>query len=339
MAGTFLGKDSVELAIVTRGGFIESRHLGSAAVVDADGELLLSLGDVRTPVFPRSTLKFVQALASLEAGARLDGEHLAIACASHVGTPLHIALVRDVLGRAGLDESALQCPATWPADRACRDSLIRSGEPSAKVYMECSGKHAGFLAACSAAGWPVESYLHPDHPLQKLIRESLARFAGEQVSTTSVDGCGAPIHAISLAGLARAMSRFATSQASSPFGIFRNAAKIWQATLQHPWTIAGNGRPDSVVIEELGVLAKTGAEGVLVLVAPDGTSVALKALDGSTRAIMLPGLQLLVATGAVDPARAEAVLPKLRLGITGGGQTVGGIMLGSDIPSVIDRKS
>lgn len=337
MAGTFLGKDSVELAVVTRGGFIESRHLGAAAVVDAEGQTLLSLGDVRAPIFPRSTLKFVQALASLEAGAPLDGEHLAIACASHVGAPLHIALVRDILGRAGLDESALQCPATWPADRASRDSLIRSGEPSAKIFMECSGKHAGFLAACAAAGWPIDSYLQVDHPLQKLVRDSLARFAGEQVSITSVDGCGAPIHAISLAGLARAMSRFATSQSSSPFGIFRNAAKIWDATLRHPWNIAGHGRPDSVVIEELGVLAKSGAEGMLVLVAPDGTAVAMKALDGSSRANMLPGLQLLVAAGSIDPARAEAVLPKLRLGITGGGQTVGGIMLGSDIPSVIER--
>ncbi|MDJ1369864.1 asparaginase [Gulosibacter molinativorax] len=337
MAGTFLGKDSVELAVVTRGGFIESRHVGSAAVVDANGELLLSLGDVRAPIFPRSTLKFVQALASLEAGAPLDGEHLAVACASHVGTPLHVALVRDILGRAGLDESALQCPATWPADRASRDSLIRSGEPSARVFMECSGKHAGFLAACSAAGWPVENYLHPDHPLQKLVRESLARFAGEQISVTAVDGCGAPVYAVSLAGMARAMSRFATSQSSSPFGIFRNAAKIWQATLKHPWTIAGHGRPDSVVIEELGVLAKTGAEGVLVLVAPDGTSVAIKSLDGSSRANMLPGLQLLVAAGSIDAARAEAVLPKLRLAISGGGQTVGAIMLGSDIPTVIER--
>lgn len=337
MAGTFLGTDSVELAVVSRGGFIESRHVGSAAVVDAEGETLLALGDVRAPIFPRSTLKFVQALAALEAGAPLDGEHLAIACASHVGTPLHMALVRDILGRAGLDESALQCPATWPADRASRDSLIRSGEPSARIYMECSGKHAGFLAACSAADWPIETYLDSDHPLQKLVRESLARFAGEQVSVTSVDGCGAPVHAVSLAGLARAMSRFATSQASSPFGIFRNAAKIWQATLQHPWTIAGHNRPDSVIIEELGVLAKTGAEGVLVLVAQDGTSVAIKSLDGSTRANMLPGLQLLVAAGAVDPAKAETVLPKLRLSISGGGRPVGAIMLGSDIPSVIER--
>ncbi|KAB1643589.1 asparaginase [Gulosibacter chungangensis] len=337
MAGTFLGKDSVELAVVSRGGFVESRHVGSAAVVDAEGETLLALGDVRAPIFPRSTLKFIQALASLEAGAPLDGEHLGIACASHVGTPLHIALVRDILGRAGLDESALQCPAAWPADRASRDSLIRSGEPSARIFMECSGKHAGFLAACTAAGWPIENYLGVDHPLQKLVRDTLARFAGEQVSINSVDGCGAPIHAVSLTGLARAMSRFATSQASSPFGIFRNAAKIWQATLRHPWTIAGHNRPDTVVIEELGVLAKTGAEGVLVLVAPDGTSVAIKSLDGSTRANVLPGLQLLVAAGSIAPAAAEAVLPKLGLSVLGGGQPVGAIMLGSDIPSIIER--
>lgn len=337
MAGTFLGRDAVELAVVTRGGFVESRHLGAAAVMDAEGELLLALGDVRAPVLPRSTLKFVQALASLEAGAPLEGEHLAIACASHVGTPLHVALVRDVLGRAGLAESALRCPAAWPADRASRDSLIRSGEPSASVYMECSGKHAGFLAACAAAGWPIETYLEQDHPLQRLVRDVLARFTGEQIRRSAVDGCGAPVHAVSLAGLARGMSRFATSQSTSPFGIFRNAAKIWRATLRHPWTIAGSGRADSVVIEELGVLAKSGAEGVLVLVAPDGTSVAVKSLDGSGRGTMLAGLQLLVAAGAIEPARAESVLPRLRLAISGGGKQVGAVMLGADVPSVISR--
>ena len=157
--GTFLGKDAVELATVTRNGFIESRHLGSAAVVDAEGRLLGALGDVETPVFPRSTLKFLQALASLEAGADLEGEALAIACASHQGSPSHIATVRTMLDRAGLSERALQCPPAWPYDRASRDALVRSGDPSSPIYMECSGKHAAMLMACVAAGWSL-SLIH-----------------------------------------------------------------------------------------------------------------------------------------------------------------------------------
>lgn len=330
---TFSGADAAELAVVQRSGFVESRHLGAAAVVNAEGEVICALGDVQTPVFARSTLKPLQALAALEAGAGVSGEHLAIACASHVGTALHVALVRDVLGRCGLDEHALGCPADWPLDRASRDSLVRSGEPSSKVYMECSGKHAAFLAACVASGWPTESYLDPEHPLQKLVRDTIARFAGDQIRFSGVDGCGAPVHAISLAGLARAMSRFATSQSSSPFAIFRNAAQIWDAVLANPWTIQGASQPDSVVIESLGVFAKSGAEGLQVLVAPNGTSVAVKILDGSSRAGMLVGLQLLLAAGAVDATAAQAVLPKLGLAVHGGGVPVGGVQLGADVPN------
>ena len=330
--GTFLGSDAVELATVTRNGFIESRHLGSAAVVDADDRVIGALGAIDAPVYPRSTLKFLQALASLEAGAELDGESLAIACASHAGTPNHIATVRTMLDRAGLPERALGCPPAWPNDRASRDALVRAGDPSSPIYMECSGKHAAMLAACVAAGWPIESYLHPDHPLQGLVAETVARFVGERIVASAVDGCGAPVLAITLTGLARGMSRFATSQSSSPFGIFRNAARIWDAVLAHPWTIAGPGRPDTLLIDELGILAKTGAEGVYVAVAPDGTSVAVKYLDGSGRGAPLVALQLLVSAGALDPALAEPVLPRLGLEVLGGGRTVGHVALGADIP-------
>lgn len=333
---TFSTTQAVELAVVQRSGFVESRHVGSAAVVNADGELVCSLGDTAAPVMARSTLKPLQALAALEAGAKVDGEHLAIACASHVGTALHVALVREVLGQAGLTEQALRCPSEWPIDRASRDALVRSGEPSSTVFMECSGKHAAFLSACVAAGWPTETYLHADHPLQRLVRETIARFAGEQVRFSGVDGCGAPVHAVSLAGLARAMSRFATSQPSSPFAIFRNAAGVWDAVVHNPWTVQGAGNPDSVVIEELGILAKSGAEGMQVLVAPNGVAAAVKVLDGSSRAGMLVGLQLLLAAGAIDATAAQSVLPKLGLTILGGGTPVGGVQLGAAVPSVID---
>lgn len=333
VAQTFTGEDAAELAVVTRNGFVESRHLGSAVVVSHEGEVLAALGNPAALVFPRSTLKSLQALTALEAGADLDGERLAIACASHAGTPAHVAVVNELLGRVGLDARALQCPAAWPNDRASRDALIRAGEGAAPVFMECSGKHAGFLAACVAAGWPLETYLQPEHPLQQLVAQTVARFGGEQVRVSGVDGCGAPVFAMSLVALARAMSRFATAQASSPFGVYRNMARLWQAVLAHPWTIVGPGRPDTVVIERLGVFAKSGAEGVQVLVAPDGTAVAAKVLDGSGRAAMLVALQLLLAARALDAAAAAEVLPALHLDVLGGGTPVGRILLGRDVPS------
>lgn len=334
--GTFSGADAVELTTVSRSGFIESRHLGSAAVVAPGGELIGELGDARTPILPRSTLKFVQALASLDAGAPVDGEHLGIACGSHIGTPLHVALVRDVLGRAGLDERALQCPPAWPLDSASRTALVRSGEPNGPIYMECSGKHAAMLAACVAAGWPIDEYLHPEHPLQQRVAETLARFSGERIVASGVDGCGAPVHSVSLTGLARVMARIATSQDSSPFAIFRNAAQVWRDARRHPWALAGQGRPDTIIGEELGVLAKSGAEGVYVAVAPDGTSAAVKFLDGSGRGAPLVALQLLVSAGALDPELAAPIIPRLGLEVQGGGRTVGHVALGDGVPSRFD---
>ena len=72
------------------------------------------------------------------------------------------------------------------------------------------------LATCRLNGWPMDDYLDPGHPLQQLIRSTVAELAGEPVAATAVDGCGAPAFAISLTGLAMAFSRLATAAPGSP---------------------------------------------------------------------------------------------------------------------------
>lgn len=322
---TFSAAVAVELAVVERSGFVESRHSGSAVVVGPDGALLRELGDAEAPVFPRSTLKALQAVAVLAAGAQLRGEQLAIAQASHRGTPAHVALVRELLADAGLDDSHLGCPADWPLDRAARDALIRAGEAPSPVFMNCSGKHAAMLAACVQQGWPLDGYTHPEHPLQQLVRTTVERLSGARPAAVGVDGCGAPVFALPLISLARALARMRTANPASPFPLFRNSAAVLRAALAHGWVIDGPGKPDALVIDELGVYAKTGAEGVLVLAAPDGTTAALKVLDGSTRAATVVGLQLLVAAGAVAAEAASRVVARLELAVTGGGAAVGRI--------------
>lgn len=333
---TFAAAQSVELAVIERSGFVESRHVGSAAVVSGDGEPILSLGDTTTPVFPRSTLKLFQTVASLGAGAELTDEQVAIATASHGGTPQHLALVREILASAGLDDRALGCPPDWPLDRAARDALVRAGGQAQPVCMNCSGKHAAMLAACVAAGWPTETYLDPEHPLQVQVREVIERLTTERPAATGIDGCGAPVHAISLLALARGVARIRTANASSPFALFRNAARVAQSALAHGWALDGPGRPNTVVIEELGVLAKTGAEGVLIMAAPDGTSVAVKVLDGSARAATLVGLQLLVTAGAVRVEEVQRIVPRLGLEVLGRGAQVGAIRIGAGVPTALE---
>jgi L-asparaginase II len=285
--------DSVELAVLERSGEIESRHLGAAVLVDADGSILDALGDPSALIYPRSAVKPLQATAVLGTGLALEGEQLVLAAASHAGTPAHVAVVERMLASAGLDESALQCPADWPLDGAARHDATSPR----RLTMNCSGKHASFLAAAVHAGWSTADYLDPAHPMQRIIAATIADYAGESVSHWGIDGCNAPTPVISLTGLARSIGRLAASGSPLPAAI-----------LAYPWAIDGPGRDNTVTTEETGVIAKLGAEGVLVLATTAGQSVAVKTLDGANRARTLVALELLVRAGLVPRERADAVI-------------------------------
>lgn len=325
MPQTFAVTDAVELAVVERSGFIESRHSGVAIVLAADGTVAAQLGDPAALILPRSSLKPLQALACMTAGATLEGERLGLATASHAGTDRHVAVVRDMLDHAGLGEDALGCPPAWAGDQATRDEMVRERFEPARVRMNCSGKHAAMLMTCVANGWSPDGYLDPEHPLQVHVRDVIERLIGEKVSSTAVDGCGAPVYAMSLFGLARAAHRIGNSSTTSPFALHRHAGALVQAVRQHPWTIDGPGRPDTVAIETTGVFAKGGAEGVMIMSAPDGTTVALKMLDGSGRAATAVALRLLERSGALPSSDVAEAMSKLPLSVTGGGSTVGAI--------------
>jgi L-asparaginase II len=304
----------VELAILSRSGLDESRHLGAAVVVSPDGSIVRALGDVDALVYGRSSLKFFQAIAVLRSGVALEGAQLVLATASHAGTAAHVKVVRELLSRAELDEDALQCPLDWPLDSASRSA---SSAP-ARVTMNCSGKHAAFLLACVVNGWPTLSYLEPTHPLQELIRDTVEEFTGQPVGHVGVDGCGAPVFATTLSSLATAVGRVSASRDTA-------AAALAAAVLADPWAIDGPGRANTVVIEQLGLLTKGGAEGVIVMAAPDGTAVALKMLDGNARATSLVALGLLASVGAISVDEADRVGALATEKVLGGGLPVGDI--------------
>lgn len=331
MLETLTVADAVELAVVERSGFVESRHAGAAIVLSPDGEILRRLGNPDALFLPRSSLKPLQAVACITAGAELVGEQLALATASHVGTDRHADAVRDVLTAGGLTEDDLACPPAWPGDTATRDELVREHGQPARIRMNCSGKHAAMLRACVATGWPTEGYLEPAHPLQQHIREVVERLTGEKIAHTSVDGCGAPVHAITLTGLARGIHRIGTASDRSPFALHRVAGTLVRAVKEHPWTIEGPGRPDTIAIETLGVFAKGGAEGVMVMVAPNGATAAVKMLDGAARASTIVAATLLARAGALGDADVAALSAALPLAVLGGGSEVGMIRPGAAI--------
>ncbi len=308
---------------------IESRHLGAAVMLGPHGAVDRTLGAIDALIYPRSCLKLVQAIAVQRAGANLDGERLVLAAASHAGTPAHVRVVERILADAHLDASALRCPADWPADAGARREHASAGGSPLAIMMNCSGKHASFLATCVQNDWPLPSYLDPAHPLQLHIKRVVEELSGEPIVHSGVDGCGAPVHALSLTGLATAVRRVTVGSSS------HEGSALASAILAHPWAIDGPGRANTVAIESLGVVAKLGAEGVMVMVAPDATTIALKILDGSPRAATLVGIELLVSVGAIDRAAATAVIAATTAQVLGGAVPVGHVHAGRALTAAV----
>ncbi|MEE1942681.1 asparaginase [Streptomyces sp. TRM 70361] len=304
------------LAEAVRSGFTESRHRGSLVVLGPDGAVEWSLGEVAAPVFPRSCVKPLQAAAVLRAGAELSGERLALAAASHSGEPFHLDLVRKLLAEHGLTEDELTCPPDLPLDRTEAERWLAAGGRPSRAAMNCSGKHTAFLAACDANGWPRAGCLDPGHPLQLLVRETVEAAAGEPVAHTGTDGCGAPLFAFSLTGLARAFRALVLAEPGSP------ERRVADAMRAHPEYVAGTRRADTLLMRGVpGALAKMGAEAVQAVALPDGRALAFKIEDGAARALGPVTARALERMGTAVPVPAGLADAPL----TGGGERVGEI--------------
>jgi len=294
---------SVVLAEVVRSGFVEGCHRGSLVVLAADGSVELSLGSPGLPVFPRSSNKPMQATAILRTGLDLDGELLALAAASHSAETFHLDGVRTILAGAGLGPGALQTPPSWPLDEAEKEAWIRSGGHPEPILMDCSGKHAAMLAACVRNGWDTATYLDLDHPVQQQALATLQQLSGETVNDIGTDGCGAPLMAVSLIGLARAFRAMLLADPGTP------ERRVADAMRAHPEYVAGTRRIDTWLMRGIpGAMAKMGAEAVQAVALPDGRALAFKIDDGAYR-----------ATGPVLAATLR------RMGVTAVGDTLGRI--------------
>jgi|tagenome__1003787_1003787.scaffolds.fasta_scaffold20939348_2 L-asparaginase II len=309
----------VAVAEVVRSGFVEGHHYGSVVVLDRDGAVDWSVGEVRSQILPRSCNKPLQAVAMVRAGLQLDKELLALAAASHSGEVFHIEGVRRILAGVGLDESALQTPHDYPLDDEVRQDLIRAGGGRTPVAMNCSGKHAAMLATCAANGWDTARYRDPAHPLQVAIADSFAELTGEAVEAVAVDGCGAPLFSTSLRGLARAFRTLAVATDGAE-------RRVADAIRGFPEYASGTRRDEAALLRAIpGAIGKAGAEACYAVALQDGRTVALKIDDGAARARPVVMAALLARLGVpseqgVDgPAvRATGVWPLL-----GGGEHVG----------------
>ena len=307
MSASPLSDAFVELAVTTRNGHDESVHYGAVVALESDGSVAFALGDAGAVVFPRSSTKPIQATAMVSSGLSLPPRLLALVCASHDGRAEHLSTAKEILATAGLTEDALGNTADYPLDPDAQDAAIRAGGVKTALQMNCSGKHSGMVATCVHNGWDLESYLHVDHPLQQRITEMVPQLAGEEASFIGVDGCGAPAHALSLTGLARAFRSVALAPSSSAAG------QVATAIRQHPEMLGGPTRDITLLIQGVpGLMGKDGAEGVFAIALPDGRAIALKISDGANRArppVMKFALQALgVDVSAVDPRAFDSVI-------------------------------
>jgi len=268
------------LAQVTRGDLVESVHLGHLVVLGPDGNRLACIGDPDAIIYPRSSLKPLQAVAALRNGFDPDDDALlALACSSHSGEPIHLAGTRKILADAGLTEANLQNTPGLPLDADAAFEWRLAGHGPESIAANCSGKHAAMLAASKAQGYDLDTYRSPDHPHQREVASVIAELTGDTaVPHVAVDGCSAPLFSTTLSGLARAYARLATA----PAGTLEH--RVATAMSQHPEYVGGTGRDVTAAMRQVpGLICKDGAEGVYAGALPDGSSFAFKILDGSGR--------------------------------------------------------
>jgi L-asparaginase II len=264
------------LAEITRSGVVESIHTGHLVLLDSDGSVHLSKGDPTQLTYPRSTIKSIQSSAMIRSGLDLEPRLLALVSSSHSGAAMHQEGALEILASAGLAEKDLQNA----KDKPLGDDERRAwgNQEPTRLAMNCSGKHAGMLATCVAAGWPTANYLDPAHPLQLAIKEELENLTSEKVALTSADGCGAPLFLFSLMGLARGMRAITIS--TDPVH-----QRVVRACRDFPEMVAGEKRLTTRLMREVpGLFMKEGAEGVEVATLADGCTIVFKFSDGSFRA-------------------------------------------------------
>ena len=300
--------------LTVRAGLPESTHDVAVCAVDVSGTELYRSGDPDRPLFYRSAVKPIQATVALEAGIELQPEHIAVASASHSGWPAHVAIVRWMLGSIGLDERSLQCPAVWPLSQGARDLQIRRGVGAPKrIFHNCSGKHAAMLGACVAQGWPTETYLEPEHPLQQRIIELIAEATGISPEPVGIDGCGAPTLRGSVRGLANAFAKL-----SSP-GRFDRAA---DAISRFPALVADNERADGHLARWWGGPVKVGAEGQIGI-GRHGIGIAAKAAAGGSDVAVAAAIAAADDLGLLPAAMRSGLASEAAPPVLGGGVPVG----------------
>ena len=315
----------VPLIEVVRGSVDESQHSGAVALLSSAGELVGSLGAVDVAMYPRSTGKLVQTAAMVDLGLQLSPRHLALVASSHSGGDAHVQGVEEIFTQYKIPTSLLKCTPLLPLGGAEKEAYLKTGGGPVSLRADCSGKHAGFLATCIINGWSTDDYLSPEHPLQIAIKSAIEKASGDSAANTTIDGCGAPLWTITLAGLAKIYHRAVTENETS-------LRLVADAMREFPEMVGGPHREATIAMQSVpGVVAKDGADGVFVAARSDGVSIAFKIGDGGRRGLTAATEAVLKAWGATDLAGLPLAPPQ------GAGRTVGELRPSPEFVALLAR--
>lgn len=299
-----------------RSGEIESTHEVSIVATDTNGRVIRSWGEQDLSFFYRSAIKPFQATVTLEAGAELTPEQLAVTCSSHGGYPIHRGLVMTTLVDAGLSEDDLQCPPLWPRDAAARDLLVAAGHRQPRpLFNNCSGKHSGWLAAAAGQGWSTSTYLEISHPIQQRVVAIIKEVTGTDPEPIGVDGCGAPTMRGHLTGLARA---FGTLSIDTRFAAPALAMK------RFPALVSSNNLNEGKFAAWWGGPVKGGAQG-LIAAGRNGFGLAAKSHEGDVDKAIAGLIEALRQLAMLSTVAQDALVDVTRVPVLGGGRQVGTI--------------
>jgi L-asparaginase II len=305
------------LVEVTRGQRVESQHAGAYVVMDGDGKVVSSAGEIDWPVFPRSAVKSFQALALLESGAadrlKFSEAELALAISSHSGEPEHVAAAAGILAKVGRDVGCLECGTQWPSREIAFRKLASSGQGATALHNNCSGKHSGFVCLACDMGVDPAGYIQPEHKVQKILADVMTQMTGtpHTADNRGTDGCSIPTYAVPLQALARAFAKFSSGVGIGPERL-KASRRLQAAAVAYPFMVAGTGRFDTRAMTLLGrrIFTKTGAEGVFCAAFPDlGYGVALKCEDGAGRAAEVVMAELIARYVPMSAEEAAAFKP------------------------------
>ncbi|MDP9495816.1 MAG: asparaginase [Actinomycetota bacterium] len=303
------------LAAKTRSGLVETFHDGAVAIVSAEGDLVAWSGDIDRPFYLRSAAKPFQAAVAQEAGALLRPVELAIAAGSHDGLPVHVALVESMLHTVGLSASDLRCPSGWPLSPDAGRRLAREGHRSPQsLWHNCSGKHAAWLRAAQAQGWPIETYLAPDHQIQKRVLELVSDLGEHRADPVGVDGCGAPVLRTTTRAMALLFARLSNHPLLRP---------VFVAMHRYPNLVSGPGNGESAFATALNAAAKRGAEGCIGVAFENRLGIAVKSWDGLQEAAIVGAAAAVEALGELSPYVADQITTIGRPQVMGGDLPVG----------------